>query len=203
MANQILLQRLFKFAQDDSALSSLFDDCKHLADFIDQLEDDPEFLDTLVMAYKSESKQWRAFNGQPRIALHPCVDLQEVERVSRKADEKMVVLCGWLSDEGGLEGHCAYCGIPISIHEVTVDHVDPQIQGGAESLNNLVPACIDCNQEKGGQQVEQFLTKSGLSQQDIAELCDDWKSAFEYRGLAAQNWTFRLSDEQARRLAVK
>ncbi len=202
MANQILLRRLFEFAQADPELSMLID-CKNLDSFVADLDEDPNFIDTLVMDYKLKSKRWAEFNKQPRVGLYPCVDLQELERVSRKADEKMLVLCGWFSEEGGLEGHCAYCGIPLSIHEVTVDHVDPQIQGGAESLNNLVPACIDCNQEKGGEQVEQFLTKSGLSQQDIAELRDDWKSAFEYRGFAAQNWTFRLSDEQARRLAAK
>lgn len=202
MANQILLKRLCAFVQADSELSMLID-CKNLDSFVAELEEDPDFLDTLLMDYKDKSKRWCEFNKQPRVGLYPCVDLRELERDSRRADEKMLVLCGWFSEEGELEGHCAYCGIPISIHEVTVDHVDPQIQGGAESLNNLVPACIDCNQEKGGEQVEQFLTKSGLSQQDIAELRDDWKSAFEYRGLAAQNWTFRLSDEQARRLAVK
>lgn len=202
MTNQILLNRLFEFARTDPELSALID-CTTLDSFLTELQGDIDFIDTLVMDYKSRSRRWREFNKQPRVGLYPCVDLQELERIGRAADEKMLVLCGWFSEEGRLEGHCAYCGIPLSIHEVTVDHVDPQIQGGAESLNNLVPACIDCNQEKGGSQVDQFLTKSGLSQQDIAELRDDWKSAFEYRELAAQNWTFRLSDEQAIRLAVK
>jgi 5-methylcytosine-specific restriction endonuclease McrA len=42
-------------------------------------------------------------------------------------------------------GPCVYCG-GTAAH---VDHVRPLSQGGAESEDNLVPACQGCNLSKG------------------------------------------------------
>ena len=36
---------------------------------------------------------------------------------------------------------CVYCGEPAT----DVDHVIPVIDGGSNSLANLVPACAKCN----------------------------------------------------------
>ncbi len=46
------------------------------------------------------------------------------------------------------DGHkCAYCGrgdLPL-----TIDHVIPKSKGGDESWENLVAACLPCNNRKG------------------------------------------------------
>jgi 5-methylcytosine-specific restriction endonuclease McrA len=48
---------------------------------------------------------------------------------------------------------CQYCGRK---HEtLTTDHVIPKSQGGAESWDNLVAACIRCNNKKGDRTPEQ------------------------------------------------
>lgn len=45
---------------------------------------------------------------------------------------------------------CQYCGKTCSKHQLTLDHVIPVSQGGAKSWKNIVTACIECNQRKGG-----------------------------------------------------
>lgn len=56
------------------------------------------------------------------------------------------------------DGKCNYCGKRLSIknHGQTgrrgawqIDHSRSIRNGGTDHLNNLVAACIDCNQEKG------------------------------------------------------
>lgn len=203
MSTDLLHQRLFKFVQSDSELSMLFDQCQGVVDFVDYVEGELEMFDSLVLAYKAGSGRWQKFTGQSRIGLHPCANLKAVERTERKVDEKLLVLCGWFSGDGDTQGCCAYCGIPLSIHEVTVDHVDPQARGGSQSLSNLVPACIDCNQEKGDQTVSEFLLAGGLTEVELREHMADWQLAFESRTLAGPVWQMRLSASQCDRLSTR
>jgi hypothetical protein len=43
---------------------------------------------------------------------------------------------------------CRYCGSTTAT--LTIDHIVPRIQGGADGLDNLVVACRACNSRKGG-----------------------------------------------------
>lgn len=54
-----------------------------------------------------------------------------------------------------LGGHCAYCGCEIAYKDMQVDHVFP-IRGGMErdKLDNMLPACRDCNHYKRGNTLE-------------------------------------------------
>lgn len=45
---------------------------------------------------------------------------------------------------------CQYCGRKRQKHELTLDHVIPVVQGGAKNWENIVTACLQCNQRKGG-----------------------------------------------------
>lgn len=45
---------------------------------------------------------------------------------------------------------CQYCGKHFSTCELSIDHVKPRAQGGGDSWENLVCACIKCNARKGG-----------------------------------------------------
>ncbi|MEU5149757.1 HNH endonuclease signature motif containing protein [Streptomyces yangpuensis] len=42
-------------------------------------------------------------------------------------------------------GACAYCSAPAE----HVDHVKPICAGGRDVLRNVLPACADCNLDKG------------------------------------------------------
>lgn len=46
------------------------------------------------------------------------------------------------------KGHCAYCGLPISIQEMQVDHIVALKRGGPDSIENANPACRMCNKYK-------------------------------------------------------
>ena len=46
------------------------------------------------------------------------------------------------------DGHkCAYCG--RSDLTLTIDHVVPKARGGGDTWENLVAACVKCNNKKG------------------------------------------------------
>lgn len=49
---------------------------------------------------------------------------------------------------------CSYCGEAAGS---TIDHVEPLDRGGADALGNMVPACRDCNNEKGNWPLLYFL----------------------------------------------
>ena len=44
---------------------------------------------------------------------------------------------------------CQYCG-KKSI-ELTIDHIIPKSRGGSDSWENLITACVRCNNRKGNQ----------------------------------------------------
>ena len=45
---------------------------------------------------------------------------------------------------------CQYCGKHFATKELTLDHVVPRVQGGLNTWDNLVCACVKCNARKGG-----------------------------------------------------
>ncbi len=45
---------------------------------------------------------------------------------------------------------CQYCGRKRPIFELTLDHIIPVTQGGKRTWENIVTACLPCNQRKGG-----------------------------------------------------
>lgn len=50
---------------------------------------------------------------------------------------------------------CQYCGHHFPTSELTLDHVTPRTQGGGDTWENLVCACVPCNARKGGRTPDQ------------------------------------------------
>jgi 5-methylcytosine-specific restriction endonuclease McrA len=50
---------------------------------------------------------------------------------------------------------CQYCGRIFATSDLSLDHVIPRAQGGDDTWENLVCACIRCNARKGGRTPEQ------------------------------------------------
>ena len=48
------------------------------------------------------------------------------------------------------KGRCQYCRKRLTRPESTYDHVKPRAQGGKTRWENIVIACVVCNQRKGG-----------------------------------------------------
>ncbi len=47
------------------------------------------------------------------------------------------------------ENRCQYCYKKFPERELTLDHVHPVVHGGRKTWENIVTACIRCNQKKG------------------------------------------------------
>lgn len=58
---------------------------------------------------------------------------------------------------------CRYCGVGLTRHDATGDHVHPVSRGGVNKLKNIVIACGDCNSRKGSMEAGMFrkLLRSG------------------------------------------
>lgn len=50
---------------------------------------------------------------------------------------------------------CQYCGRRFNSAELSLDHVIPRSQGGGNSWENIVCACLKCNVRKGGRTPDQ------------------------------------------------
>jgi 5-methylcytosine-specific restriction endonuclease McrA len=50
---------------------------------------------------------------------------------------------------------CQYCGEQKPAKDLTLDHIVPRSQGGESIPQNLVTACVKCNQRKGNRTPEQ------------------------------------------------
>jgi len=54
------------------------------------------------------------------------------------------------------DGRCAYCGREMCFDQMTVDHKVSLANGGADSLENKLPACLQCNNRKGSMTLGKF-----------------------------------------------
>ena len=49
---------------------------------------------------------------------------------------------------------CQYCGCR-AVGELTIDHIVPRSRAGTDSWENLVAACVKCNNKKGNRTLEE------------------------------------------------
>lgn len=49
---------------------------------------------------------------------------------------------------------CIYCGATAT----TMDHMTPISRGGTSKAENMIPACIPCNSEKGNMTYDEYMT---------------------------------------------
>lgn len=53
---------------------------------------------------------------------------------------------------------CQYCYKPLTLEEAEKEHLTPRARGGSDTIDNIVPACKDCNQRKGTMTDKEFRT---------------------------------------------
>ena len=71
---------------------------------------------------------------------------------------------------------CAYCGIENVPLEV--EHIHPKSKGGTDRISNLCLACHDCNQKKGSQDIQDFMSgKPDLLQRILRQAKQPLKDA--------------------------
>ena len=56
---------------------------------------------------------------------------------------------------------CFYCKKPLAFSEATRDHYVPLTKGGNDSIDNIVPACANCNSHKRNKMPDEFISALG------------------------------------------
>lgn len=64
---------------------------------------------------------------------------------------------------------CEYCGWPVDIQRLQLDHRLPARQGGSLCLSNLAPSCGSCNRQKGEMSAPAYQTLVKLCNNELQE----------------------------------
>jgi len=91
-------------------------------------------------------------------------------------------------------GKCQYCGTKVPRHESTYDHVLPRSQGGHTKWENIVIACLSCNQKKGGRTPEQAGMKLKTKPVRPTKLPDTMRITLCYEPGMPSSWRTWLRD---------
>ncbi len=151
-ANVLLLNRLYMAVRVVSARRALtllyrelaevvaFDDGKYLAyDFDDWVE-----VSQAKQRFEPEKYDWvRTVRFQ--IAVPKIIRLLGYDKLPA-AGVKLNRRNLFARDQN----RCQYCGKRYPTSELSLDHVIPRSQGGLNTWENIVCACIRCNVKKGG-----------------------------------------------------
>jgi len=71
-------------------------------------------------------------------------------------------------------GRCQYCRRVVPRHAATYDHVMPRSRGGRTSWDNIVIACLRCNQAKGNRTPEEARMRLASAPVEPRSLPDQW-----------------------------
>lgn len=91
-------------------------------------------------------------------------------------------------------GRCQYCSNKISRPDSTYDHVIPRAQGGQTRWENIVIACVPCNQKKGGRTPVQAGMKLLSVPVKPKKLPDTLRLTFTYHKNMPESWKNWLRD---------
>ena len=89
---------------------------------------------------------------------------------------------------------CQYCGRRVTRAEATYDHVVPRSQGGGTNWENIVIACVPCNQHKGGRTPEQSKMKLAQAPVRPTKLPESFRLTFTWDKGMPQSWKNWLRD---------
>jgi 5-methylcytosine-specific restriction endonuclease McrA len=86
---------------------------------------------------------------------------------------------------------CQYCGRKKNKLDLTLDHVIPSVQGGPKTWENIVTACMLCNQKKGGRTPQEAGMRLVSSPKQ-----PEWLPSYQFKfslKSAPENWKVYLS----------
>lgn len=93
--------------------------------------------------------------------MHPAIALKKIKKpapipgISLQTAAKSPAVLKWYTHKTNKD-ECCYCGIMLTEHNRSRDHVRPQWKGG-KRVGNLVWCCTQCNGLKGGHSLETWL----------------------------------------------
>lgn len=91
-------------------------------------------------------------------------------------------------------GQCQYCSKKVTRPEATYDHVLPRSQGGGTHWENIVIACVPCNQRKGGRTPDQAKMKLKLVPVKPTRLSSTLRLTFAFQKGMPSTWANWLRD---------
>jgi 5-methylcytosine-specific restriction endonuclease McrA len=91
-------------------------------------------------------------------------------------------------------GQCQYCGKKVTRPEATYDHVLPRSQGGGTHWDNIVIACVPCNQRKGGRTPDQARMKLKVVPVKPTKLPDTLRLTLAFQKGMPSTWANWLRD---------
>lgn len=86
------------------------------------------------------------------------------------------------------KGSCQYCGTKVPRDSFTYDHVKPRSRGGLTEWTNIVIACMDCNQRKGGRLPEEAKMRLRTLPVKPKKLPDTLRLTFTWQKGMPDNW---------------
>ena len=116
------------------------------------------------------NKEWRRTHLIQNVTHRTNWRAKKMGAKGRFTSEEFQLLCerfAW---------RCGYCGCPVvdranEKNTVTPDHVIPLSKGGSNFIWNLIPACWDCNNQKGDRTPREWFTErvnQGLTARPVA-----------------------------------
>jgi 5-methylcytosine-specific restriction endonuclease McrA len=74
------------------------------------------------------------------------------------------------------DNKCAYCD---SDNILVAEHINAQSQdGGTDCCYNIIPACSQCNKEKGTMNMKKWLKYKNVPEERIQKTRDHWENYF-------------------------
>ncbi|MBO4339982.1 MAG: HNH endonuclease [Bacteroidales bacterium] len=100
-------------------------------------------------------------------------------------------------------GSCIYCGHPLTLETMEIDHIVPGSKGGTRNYDNLVCSCPHCNALKGDKDVREFIDSMPPKKQISYE--NRLMELFMQGKLSARKWDLLdpiVDEPQTDRMAV-
>lgn len=89
--------------------------------------------------------------------LVPAPPQQPTQRTKRTGAQHKMVVERLAERDGSMS--CAYCGCHLTSDTATIEHVVPLAKAGSDSMDNMILACFECNQNMGNASVYEKIQK--------------------------------------------
>lgn len=97
------------------------------------------------------------------------------------------------------DGHCAYCGCKLDIHEMQVDHIKSVWQDGENTMENYNPSCRMCNFYKSTNSLEWFRRDIGEITARLKKRQFIYRMALQYGLVQETNYPVKFYFERERK----
>lgn len=156
-ANVLLLNRLYMAVRVVNARRALTMLYRNLAEVV--FVDDGQYLSYDFDNWVEVSQARRQFEPEKHDWIRTVHFQIAVPKIIRLLGYDRLPAAGVKLNRRNLfardQNRCQYCGKRFPTQELSLDHVTPRSQGGGNTWENIVCACVRCNVKKGGRTPEQ------------------------------------------------